>query len=297
MDNIQIKTILMPTDFSETGLLALNYAAEMAQLFQAKLHLLHVIEVPDYVFNIPEAQVHFVKQDSLEQITSRKIEEIAVDIRRRFNLEVISMCSTGRIPSEVISYAEEHQADIIVMGTHGAKGLDEYFLGSNAFRVVERAECPVITVQRKSGTGRFKEIVLPIDNLLHSREKTEYTVALARHFNARVHILGLLETEEAAEVAKFNIKLDSVEEVVKKSSLQYIRKIVHGNNLGQAALDYSEGVGADLIAIHEDQESKLGGIGPFAKQIVNHSRIPVLSIKPREGTFESVDLTGNARIY
>jgi nucleotide-binding universal stress UspA family protein len=297
MDKFQIKTILMPTDFSETGLLALNYAAEMAQLFKAKLHLLHVIEVPDYVFNIPEAQLHFVKQDSLEQITSKKIEEIATDIRRRFNLEVVSMCSTGRIPSEVISYAEEQKADIIVMGTHGAKGLDEYFLGSNAFRVVERAACPVITIQRKAGTGGFKEIVLPIDNLLHSREKTEYTVALASRFNARVHILGLLETEEPAEIAKFNIKLDTVEESVKKGGLQYIRKIVHGNNLAQAALDYSETAGADLIAILEDQESKLGGIGPFAKQIVNHSRIPVLSIKPREGNFESLDLTGNARIY
>ena len=296
MDTFQIKTILMPTDFSETGLLALNYAAEMAQLFKAKLHLLHVIDVPDYVFNIPEAQVHFVKQPSLEEITSRKIEEIATDIRRKFNLEVISMCSTGRIPTEIISYAEEQKTDIIVMGTHGAKGLDEYFLGSNAFRVVERASCPVITVQRKSGTGSFKEIVLPIDNLLHSREKTEYTVALAKHFNARIHILGLLEVEEPEEIAKFNLKLDSVEDSVKKAGLQYIRKIVHGNNLGLAAVEYSETAGADLIAILEDAESKLGGIGLFAKQIVNHSRIPVLSIKPSEGNFESVDLTGNARI-
>ena len=145
----------------------------------------------------------------------------------------------------------------------------------------------------------FTDIVVPIDNKFHSREKINYALELAKHYASRIHILGLLESHDDNDEGKFNIKLDSVEEIVKKSGLPYLRKVVEGDNLAKAALDYSKEVNADLIVINTDQESNLTGmyIGPFAKQIVNHSRVPVMSVKHGEGPFDSVNLTGNARIY
>ncbi|HEV7231010.1 MAG TPA: universal stress protein [Bacteroidia bacterium] len=297
MKNFQIKRILIPTDFSATGLLALEQGAYLAQASKAELHLFHVVEVPDYVFSVPDEAVRMDTEETIGKIMQDKMDQTANDIRTQYGVTVKTLNSVGRILTEVTDYVKENNIDLIVMGTHGAKGFDEYILGSNANRVVEHADCPVITVQTKPRKPGFSEIILPVDNLLHSRQKTDYAIELARLSKARIHILGLLETEDAVEEGKFNIKLDAVEKEVKDAGLTYVRKIERGNNLATTAMEYAQRVQGDLIVILKEEESRLSGRGLFAKQIVNHSKIPVMSIKPQEGYFESIDLTGNARIY
>jgi nucleotide-binding universal stress UspA family protein len=299
MKNFNIQKILIPTDFSETGLLAIEHGAFMARLLKAELYLLHVLEVNEYAYDIPEPILRLTNLDSLQEIVGKKMEESSENIRKEYGIKPITMCSTGRIATEVVTYADENKIDLIIMGTHGASGFEEYFMGSNAHKIVNRSHCPVITVQTHSKKLGFKDIVVPIDNKLHSRQKVAYAVEMAKHYGARIHIVGLLESHEDHDAEKFSIKMDSVEEVVKKSGLPYIRKTVEGTNLAVSAMNYSESVNADLIVIMTDQESALTGmfLGPFAKQIVNHSKIPVMSIQPAEANYDSIDLSGNARIY
>ena len=299
MKNFNIKNILIPTDFSETGLLAIEHGAFMARLLKAELYLIHVLEVNEYAYDIPEPILRLSNLDSLQAIVGKKMDDVSENIRREYGIKPVTLCSTGRIASVVVNYADENKIDLIIMGTHGASGFEEYFMGSNAHKVVNRANCPVITVQTHSKKLGFSDIVVPIDNKFHSRQKVSYAIELARHYGARIHILGLLESHDDNDAPKFSIKMDSVEDVVKKAGLPYVRKTVEGTNLAVSAMDYSESVNADLIVIMTDQESSLTGIflGPFAKQIVNHSKVPVMSIKPAEGNYDSIDLTGNARIY
>ncbi len=299
MKTFHIEKILIPTDFSETGLLAIEHGAFMARLFKAELHLLHVLEVNEYSYDIPEPILRLTNLEALQGIVAKKMEEMTVRIRKDFGITPTTMSTTGKIASEIVNYCAEQKMSIIIMGTHGASGFEEYFIGSNAYKVVNRAHCPVISVRTQSTKVGFTDIVVPIDNKFHSREKINYAVELAKQYSARIHILGLLESHDDHDEEKFNIKLDSVEEIVKKAGLPYTRKVVEGDNLARSAMEYSETIKADLIVINTDQESNLTGmfIGPFAKQIVNHSKIPVMSVKPHEGPFDSIDLTGNARIY
>jgi len=299
MTTFKINRILIPTDFSETGLLAIKHGAFMARLFKAELFLLHVLEVSEYTYDIPEPVLRLPNLEVIQDVATRKLSEIAEDIRKEYGIAATTMSSTGKISSEVVNYADENKIDIIVMGTHGASGFEEYFMGSNAHKVVTRAHCPVISIQTQATKLGFADIVVPIDNKFHSREKINYAIELATHYASRIHILGLSESHEDHDEAKFNIKLDSVEEVVKKSGLPYVRKVVEGTNLAVSAMEYAKNVNADLLVINTDQESALTGMfmGPFAKQIVNHSRIPVMSVKPTEGEFDSPNLGGNARIY
>ncbi len=171
---------------------------------------------------------------------------------------------------------------MIVMGTHGASGLEEFFVGSTAHKVVNLSPCPVITVREGYKSSVIKSIVLPIDETLHSRQKVSNILPIATKCNAEVHLVGLMNSSDKSDIAKFNIKMSTVEEMIHKAGLKCVRKIVKGTNIAMEAMKYAEEVNADLLSIMTDHESNMTGIfmGAFARQIVNHSKTPVLSIKP-----------------
>ena len=168
------------------------------------------------------------------------------------------------------------------MGTHGTSGVVEFFAGSNTYKVVTESVCPVISVRAHSTSLGFKNIVLPIDDSMHSRQKVNHAVVLAKHFGSKLHILGLADSKDEGDLKKFEIKLEQIESYIHKCDLHSSRKIVNGENQAKAAIEFATAVNADLIVIMTDQDEKLTGrlMGSFAQQVVNHSVIPVMSIQP-----------------
>lgn len=300
MEKQKINRILIPVDFSETGLLALEHGAFMARLFKADLYLLYVIELTESPYSL-EASVMLGGADynEIEKRATAQLNELAKNIRLQQGLNVIPLINRSRVISGINEAAKNNNIDIIVMGTHGAKGFDEYFIGSNAHKAVTISTCPVITIQKHAKKIGFTNIVLPIDNSLHSRQKVDTVINLGLNYGAKIHILGLINSNEIGDENKFNIKIDSVEEAVKESGLSYVRKVIKGNNLALSAMEYSKLVEADLIVIMTDHESNLTGmfLGGLSKQIINHSSIPVMSIRPNEGNFEGLDLTGTSNPF
>jgi nucleotide-binding universal stress UspA family protein len=105
----------------------------------------------------------------------------------------------------------------------------------------------------------------------------------------------LLENNEEHENDKLQIVLDQVQHAVEQANLRFSRQTVKGTNLAYEAMRFGPEVNADLIVIMTEQESALTGVflGPRAKQIVNHSRIPVMSIKPKEALISDFNLDGS----
>jgi len=171
---------------------------------------------------------------------------------------------------------------LIIMGTHGTSGFAEFFIGSNTYKVVTSSECPVISVQTHAGKLGFTDILLPIDDSAHSRQKINHAIVLARQFKAKLHIVGLADFEDETELNKFEIKLEQIEEYIKKCELTCTREILHGKNQAAMTAEYAQTHGTDLIIIMTDQDENITGrlMGPYAQQIVNHSKIPVMSIQP-----------------
>jgi nucleotide-binding universal stress UspA family protein len=294
MKTFQIKKLLLPTDFSETGLLAIEHGAAMAKRCQSELHLLHVLEQALYAFQAPEPILRLSSDEEIRKAADQKMKEIASRLQKDFEIIVVTSSRSGKIAKEVIDYAEEKEIDLILMGTHGANGYEEFFMGSNAEKVVNRANCPVITIQTHAHQVGFRDIVVPIDSTLHSRQKVDYAIEIAKAYGSTIHLLGLIESEEDDE-AKFRAKMKVVEEVVKKAKIPYVEKTIQDANVAVTAMAYSEEVGADLIIVMADHESMIPGLfmGRFAKQIVNHSLIPVMSIKPHVGTMTSTNPAGS----
>jgi nucleotide-binding universal stress UspA family protein len=282
MKAFDIKKILIPIDFSETAMLAIEHAAFTAQLFKAELVLLHVVEQHWEHFSIIAPELRISSPDEFTKAIEKKLEETAAAIRSKYGVKSFAVTSTGNIFSEILSVSREHNVDLVVMGTHGTSGVVEFFIGSNTFKMVTQSECPVMSVQAHAKKLGFSEILLPIDDSAHSRQKVNHAIVLAKHFASRIHILGLTDPN-LSDRKKFEIKLDQIEEYVKKCGLPFTRKTVDGKNQAKTTYDYAKSVNADLIVIMTDQDEDLTGrlMGTFAQQIINHSKIPVLTIQPK----------------
>jgi nucleotide-binding universal stress UspA family protein len=144
---INLKTILVPSDFSECSDEAVRYGLELARRFDASIHLLHVVQDPVTQpwaaegFSVPLFEVVDQWQKQAEERLRALVPE-----SERGRATVVSVVATPY--AEILDYASAHQVDLIVMGTHGRGGVSHMLLGSIAERIVRRAPCPVLTVRR-----------------------------------------------------------------------------------------------------------------------------------------------------
>lgn len=273
MKTFKIEKILIPVDLSENSLLALEHGVFMAKLFKADMILCHILE---------SSRFGFGSAHSMSEEIDGKLKKLSEEIRLKIGGKVDVVVKSGKIAKKVVEAAKENNADIIIMGTHGVSGFEEFFAGSNAFRVVTESDCPVISVQTHAQKMGFTDILLPIDNSAPSREKVSYAVELAKHYGSRIHLLGILSVEDDDMVFKFNKMFDQIESFLSSNDIKFSSELVYGDNLASLTMKYGEKIKADLIVIMTEQEENLTGLllGPFAQQVVNRSKIPVMSITP-----------------
>jgi nucleotide-binding universal stress UspA family protein len=292
MGKLEVQRILIPTDFSDTANLALEHAVKMAKLLDSEITLLHVVSTFSFRVNLPEIDLDEAQNAKLSGAIGARLAEYAEDIKQKHGIKVNTLITYGRIREEVVRVAEDTDADIIILGTHGVSGIREFFMGSNAFRIVSEASCPVLSVQQSAQQVGFNHIVVPIDNSFHSREKLGMAVRMAATYDSTIHICGLRSHDHDDEDinAKFRMKMKQVEDFLKEREVNYTATTVFCSNIARATMDFGIEKEADLIIIMNEQEINTTGffMGPYAQQIVNHSTIPVLSIRPTSGFVNSV---------
>ncbi len=286
MKPFTIQKILIPIDFSETSLLAIEHAAFAAQLYKAELILLHVIEKYWENFSIITPQIQVTVPEDFMLSIEKKLEEVADDIRSKYGVKSDCITSNGNIFTEIMSVSKEKEVDLIVMGTHGASGIAEFFAGSNTYKVVTKAPCPVLSVQGTTKRFGYKDILIPIDDSIHSRQKVNHAIVLAKQFASKIHVLGLPDKDmDEVDLRKFEVKLTQIQEYAHKCGVLCDKTTVNGANQAKMTLDYANNNPVDLIVIMTDQEENITGrlIGTYAQQVVNHSKIPVMSVHPVVG--------------
>jgi nucleotide-binding universal stress UspA family protein len=147
---LHLKNILVGTDFSESSDAALRYARELARRFGARLHVLHALEVPPMQLVGSEALAPLSPEVRVEleaEARANLDRLVTPDDRRLF--KAITAIRDRQTPTEAIAhYAADADIDLIVLGTHGRRGLSHLFMGSVAEKVVRTAPCPVLTVRR-----------------------------------------------------------------------------------------------------------------------------------------------------
>jgi nucleotide-binding universal stress UspA family protein len=145
---LTLKTVLVPTDFSDASESALRYGKAMAEKFGAALHVVHVME--DLLAHAWAAEVYVSSmpqlRDEIEKESRQRLEALLTSAERAaFRAETALLAGNPFL--EIIRYAKAHDIDLIVMGTHGRGPIAHMLLGSVAEKVVRKSPCPVLTVR------------------------------------------------------------------------------------------------------------------------------------------------------
>ncbi len=275
-----MSTIIVAIDFSECSINALIHAVSIARIGNQDIRLVWVGK--------PEAQKErFVDaQNDPTREVKKKLEELVSQYQPQVGENKITyVIRKGKVYKEVTDEARECRAMLIVAGTHGASGFEEFWIGSNANRVVSYAACPVITIREGININRpLERIVLPIDSTMETRQKATFTGYLAKMHNAEIHILRLYSSKVKAMRQNVDFYAGQVARYFEQEGIKYTSAARDADNLANAMIEYAKEVDANMISIMTDQESSTSNLwlGPYAQQLVNHSPFPVLSIHARE---------------
>ncbi|HCT72064.1 hypothetical protein SDC9_30768 [bioreactor metagenome] len=276
-----MKEIVVAIDFSKGSLHALDYAIAFANHVKSNVMMVWVDSHTnqDFAFS---AEVNEFREEAI-----KNMEEIMKSKKGQLKHGKLSYkLRKGKVYQEIANQAKYNDASLIIAGTHGVTGYEEFWIGSNAYRIVSYAPCPVITVRYDFNIGPegIKSIVLPIDSTLDTRQKVPFTVELAKLFNADIHILALYSTSIKAVQRKVDNYARQVQKYMTDAGINHYIESLQADNITNISIDYARKVNADLIAIMTEQETTASNIllGPYAQQMVNHSPVPVLSIQPKE---------------
>ncbi|GAX59822.1 universal stress protein UspA and related nucleotide-binding proteins [Candidatus Scalindua japonica] len=143
---ISLKKILCPIDHSDCSKEALKYAVTLAMKDEAKLYLLHIIDIRSFNEGLETMSTQIPDEETLEQLRIKLLDCIPEEIRDDMDVEAI--VAQGIPFVEIISTAKEKEVDMIVIGSHGRTGISHMMLGSVSEKVVRKAPCPVLTVRQ-----------------------------------------------------------------------------------------------------------------------------------------------------
>lgn len=278
-----MKKILVPTDFSANAKHALRVAASIADKVKGRVEILHTNTavayappLPDYY--VPEAYDMTEYYDNAAEELHQLKQELQSSGEFE-HLKVETVVEEGFLYSTVRRIAEEDRADMIVMGTKGATGATEFFVGSNTEKVIRTAPCPVLAVPENSGPFRIKVVVLPT-TLRKDQEEVFRTLAEWQkvfHFEVKALYLNNpagLDTNEQIE--------DTIRGFAEAAGLKKMTPFISGNTFNEEAaiLQFAGQENAGLIAMGTHQRQGLSHLlfGSLTEDTVNHSDIPVLSI-------------------
>jgi nucleotide-binding universal stress UspA family protein len=275
--------ILIPIDFSDQSLVALNQSPRLAKFYNAELTLLYVIDDGNLLNKVLKKKSDEV---GLKKEIQSKLNELGEKITKKYHVRVNTLITRGRIYKEILEMAEKIDTKIILMGTYGTlDGEKKSSIGSNAFKVIRDSECPVITIKGKHVREGCKNIVLPIDLSKESREKVNSAIELGKLYGADIHVVSVLYKLDKERAHKLAKQVEHVKKFIKEAGVKCTTelKTVKGKEtLAEAVINYAKKVDADLIMIMTQQEGqkKPMFIGSMAQDVINNSDVPVMSIVP-----------------
>lgn len=274
-----MKQIIVAIDFSKCSVHALEYAINLSNTLRTNILMV-------WVDGAKTDESVLSPVDTSRKEISNNFEQLIEQYGSQLEYGKMSYkIRKGKVHIEVANQAKYSDAMLVIAGTHGVSGFEEFWIGSNAYRIVTWAPCPVITV-RTSFEFRpaIKCIVLPIDSTLETRQKIPFSTKMAKYFDAEIHVLSLYTTTIRAVRSRVDNYSKQVAKYLDDENVKYIQEAIEAENVTKATIDYANKVNGDIIAIMTEQETTTANLflGAYAQQMVNHSPVPVLNIHARE---------------
>jgi nucleotide-binding universal stress UspA family protein len=269
-------TVLIPTDFSEVCDNAVQHGIELASSLKYKVCILHVVN--------RETRSKLRKED--EDISSIEMKLLAYKkkFEKKFGVEIETKWVKGNLFSRIKKVAEDLKVNLMILGTHGKKGLQHLF-GSYALKVVLESPVPVIVVQKKSFGKGYKNIVFPVSNDVESRQEVQWARLIAKLFQAKLHIFRSREKDPVMN-DRLEIITRQLTGVFSGEKVKYLVKVADKpGNFADQVISYAAVNNADLIMIMTRPNIDIPGFslsGWDERLMFNEAQVPVMCINPVE---------------
>ena len=275
------KKILIPIDFSEITLVALDQAVNLAKVINGEITIVNVIE--DYGFF--NKYISSAEHDDITKGTTERMAKLAAEKSEESGIHIDSMLSHGKIYEKINEVAEMIGATLIMMGTSGSMGLMK-FIGSNTLRVIRESKIPVISIKGSEIKEGLDNILLPLDLSKETKEKVAKAIWLSKLYGGvKVSAVSVASTTDKTLLSKMRKQEAQVVNFLQDKGIVVTSKFItdrKGKKLAEVILDYAKTVNAGLIMIMTQQENDITDmfIGSAAQAIINNSEIPVMSVVP-----------------
>ncbi|MCF6222986.1 MAG: universal stress protein [Flavobacteriaceae bacterium] len=275
-----MKRILVPIDFSKEAESAAKVAASIAKKTNSEIYLLHMLELP--VNTIDPADMSGLRSEP-QIIYFMKL------AHQKFNkfkqlpffkgIKVIESVQFHHAFAGIISESEKNNIDLIVMGSQGASGLQEMFIGSNTEKVVRRSSIPVLVIKKGKDNFAIKNIVFASDFSNECKKTFQKVIDFANLFNAKINLLYVNTIHNFNTTPAIESKIETF---IKDFELgDYTRRIYNDISIEKGILSYSRDIDADLIALNTHGRSGLSQLfnGSIGQELTNHALRPVITFK------------------
>ena len=259
--------ILVPTDFTKVADTALSHAIMVARKIKGEVVLIHVVE-------------------SAEEIkTARKIiDDVAKRASEWYDISVTGIIRIGNIFEDIGDAAAELGALMIIMGTHGVRGI-QHLVGGYALKVVTSSTVPFIVVQEETAESSYKNMVLPLDLAKDTKQKLGLAASFARFFDSTIHIISPNETDEYLK-NQVQRNIIFAKNYFQDHEVKCTAQLAEGSgDFAKDVILFSESVNADLITIINHPTNiftNLLGESYEQRILTNDLNIPVMCVNPKD---------------
>jgi len=272
-----MKSILIPTDFSLCAQNAENAAMKLAEKFNAKVYLFHHTDLPK---NWAEM---LVEERERHPNALKKIYEVEASferIRQLFpNITIETHITGGKWIDRMRQFVAKKNIDLIVMGSHGASGKNEYFIGSNTQKVVRQVHCPILVIKEPLKKVDFNKVIYASSFNLAEKEAFLKFKDFIKHFLPEIHLVTIHNSEFLD--GPISLQIEVLKDYVALSKpLTAIPHIVDDFTVDGGIRHFANKVDADLVVVsnHYKRPLKRMLVGSNVEALVNHANMPVLTI-------------------
>lgn len=276
-----MKNILVPTDFSACADNAINLGFAFAEFFDAELYLINTIE------DLPKDWEEMTKEEKDSLPEKKKLEENAnvlfLNWKKRAEREGIrltTIISSGKFIQNLQQQVEVINADFVVMGSHGASGKNEYFIGSNTQKAIRKLHVPVFVIKNPMKDYAFKNVVFASNFEANEKESFLKFLDFIKWFTPQtIHLLSI-NTSDWFSQPSFLMR-EAMKDFKKLcGDINCKSHFYRASSVDAGIRNFTDEVNADLVVISNRYRSPIKRIfqGSNVEALVNHSQVPVLSV-------------------
>ncbi|MCX6330717.1 MAG: universal stress protein [Bacteroidia bacterium] len=274
------KPIVVPWDFTPVAEHALAHAVKISRMVGNEICLLHIVDSGI--------------KPAVEGEKRVLLKHVANENSKKYNMTIVSDISKGSIFSAIADFVNDKDASVVVMGTHGMKGMQK-LTGSWALKVIVKSKVPFIVVQDPpADQERYHNIVFPVDFRKENKEKTKMAIFMGKYFDSKMHILVTTAYDKNL-IKKTKINLNFAIRYLIQNNIEYQIHEIPKGNFAQQTLDFAQKINADLILIVTTKNITFADymVGASEQYIIaNSSKIPVCCVNPKASFANTAQFMG-----